>query len=92
MKLQLLDTRGEVEGVLCGMEGEKADLLLDNQRMAKLLAGSEGDRKDTASLLDRVIVERKDFQRQCKRFKEKGRPYLGFTPPSPSPQKRGQSG
>lgn len=71
-RLRLLDARGEVEGVLCGVEGEKAELLHDNQCMAELLAGSEGDRKDIASLLDRVMDERKDFQRQCKRFKEKG--------------------
>jgi len=71
-RLQLLDARGEAEGVLCGVEGQKAELLQDNHRMAELLAGSEGDRKDIVSLLDRVMEERKDFQRQCKRFKEKG--------------------
>ena len=71
-RLELLETRGEAEGVLCGVEGENVELLQDNHRMAKLLAGSEGDRKDIVSLLDRVMEERKDFQRQCKRFKEKG--------------------
>lgn len=71
-KVRLLDARGEVEGVLCGVEGEKAELLQDNQRMAQVLAGSEGDRKDVAALLERVVDERKDFQRQCKHFKEKG--------------------
>ncbi len=61
-----------MEGVLSGVEGEKVELLHDNQRMAEILAGSEGDRRDIASLLDRVMAERKGFQQKCKRFKEKG--------------------
>lgn len=71
-KVRLLDARGEVEGVLCGVEGQKAELLQDNQWMAQKLAGSEGDRKEVAVLLERVMDERKAFQRQCKQFKDKG--------------------
>lgn len=51
---------------------EKAELLEDNQRMAKLLANSEGDRKEVADLLERLSEERKKFQRQCELFKDQG--------------------
>ena len=70
--MRLLEAHGEVESVLCGVELKKAELLQDNQRMAQMLASSEGDRKDVVSLLERVACERMDFQRHDKPFKEKG--------------------
>ena len=54
------------------LQEEKAELLADNQNMAKLLASTEGDRKEVGDLLERLSEERKNFQRQCQQFKERG--------------------
>lgn len=54
------------------LESEREELLRDNQRMANLLADSEGDRKEVANVLERLAEERRNFQRQCKQFKDKG--------------------
>lgn len=51
---------------------ESLGLLEDNQQMAKLLADSEGDKKEVANLLERLSEERKNFQRKMKQFKEQG--------------------
>lgn len=42
--------------------------------MAKLLDNSEGDRKEVGDMLERLSEERKNFQRQCKQFEDKGEP------------------
>lgn len=54
------------------LEAEKAELLEDNQRMATLLAGSEGDRKEVGGLLERLSEERRNFQRQVEQFRDRG--------------------
>lgn len=54
------------------LESEKAELLEDNQQMAKMVSGSEGDKKEVANLLERLSEERKNFQRQCNQLKAKG--------------------
>ena len=68
----MLGTHEEVREGLKVLESERGELLEDNQRMANLLADSAGDKKDVASVLERLADERRDFQQQCKQFKEKG--------------------
>lgn len=68
----MAETHKEVRVGLKVLESERGELLEDNQRMANLLADSEGDRKEVANVLERLSEERKNFQRQCKQFKEKG--------------------
>ena len=55
------------------MQQEKAELLGDNQDIAQLLANTEGDRKEVGNLLERLSEERKNFQRQCKQFQDRGK-------------------
>ena len=64
--LQSEVSRGDLEQL------ESQELLEDNQRMAKLLADSEGDKKEVANLLERLSEERKNYQRKMKQFKEQG--------------------
>ena len=63
------------------LEAEKESLLEDNQRMAALLADSEGDRKEVGGLLERLSQERKNFQRQVDDFKARGTCSLNFRVP-----------
>lgn len=72
-KSRAAQLQGEIKEELERIEAEKAELLQDNQCMAKLLASSEGDRKEVGDLLERLSEERKDFQRQCKQFRDKGK-------------------
>ena len=41
------------------------ELLADNRRMAEMLATSEGDSKEMASLLERLSEDRKKLQKEC---------------------------
>ena len=55
------------------IETEKEEIFEDNQRIATMLATSEGDKKEVGSILERLSEERRNFQRQCRQFKEKGK-------------------
>ena len=71
-KVKVVETHEEVRQGLKVLQMERDELLEDNQRMASMLASSEGDRKEVANVLDRLAEERKNFQRQCKQFRDKG--------------------
>lgn len=67
-----MESGEELNNQLQRLQREKAELLEDNQHIAKLLANSEGDRKEVGDLLERLSEERRNFQRQCRQFKDKG--------------------
>lgn len=57
------------------IESEKGELLADNQRMAELLAVSEGD----SQVMEGLIEERRSLQRQCKQLRDNGEsPYCTY--------------
>lgn len=68
----MLESQEEMENALQQLEVEKLELLEDNQKMAKMLDSSEGDRKEVAGVLERLEEERTNFKRQCRQFKDKG--------------------
>ena len=69
---RMLGSQYQLEKDLEKLEAEKAELLEDNQRMASLIASSDGDRKEVGGLLERLSEERKSFQRQVEQFKDRG--------------------
>lgn len=54
------------------VESEKRELLADNQRMAELLAVSEGDSQEASQVMERLNEERRSLQRQCKQLRDNG--------------------
>lgn len=54
------------------MEREKGELLADNQRMAELLAVSEGDSHEASHVMEKLTEERRSLQRQCKQLRDNG--------------------
>ncbi len=69
----MIESLREMEEKIQQLGTEKTELFEDNQRIAQHLATSEGDRKEVGSILERLSEERKNFQRQCRQFKEKGK-------------------
>ena len=54
------------------LENEKGELLADNQRMAEMLATSEGDTHEVTRVLERLTEERRCLQRQCQQLRDNG--------------------
>ena len=72
-KLALSESCRDREMKMHQIETEKEEIFEDNQRIATMLATSEGDKKEVGSILERLSEERRNFQRQCRQFKEKGK-------------------
>ena len=67
MKSQLLE-----------LDKERGELLSDNQRMAEMLATSEGDSAQVTQVIERLTEERRSLLRQCQQLRDNGTTsYLG---------------
>ena len=67
-KVTLSSTVEKFQSELHKIESEKGELLADNQRMAELLAVSEGE----SQVMEGLIEERRSLQRQCKQLRDNG--------------------
>ena len=67
-KVTLSSTVEKFQSELHKIGSEKGELLADNQRMAELLAVSEGE----SQVMEGLIEERRSLQRQCKQLRDNG--------------------
>ena len=62
----------KMKSQLLAVEGEKRELLTDNQRMAEMLATSEGDSAQVSEVIERLTEERRSLLRQCQQLRDNG--------------------
>ena len=67
----------KLKSQLLELEKERGELLSDNQRMAGMLATSEGDSVQVTQVIERLTEERRSLLRQCQQLRDNGTtPYL----------------
>ena len=67
----------KMKSKLLELEREKGELVSDNQRMAEMLATSEGDSVQVTQVIERLTEERRSLLRQCQQLRDNGSsPYL----------------
>ena len=62
----------KLKSQLLALEKERGELLSDNQRMAEMLATSEGDSVQVTQVIERLTEERRSLLRQCQQLRDNG--------------------